>query len=66
MPKTFSQVNINDEKFEVMGEYISKHGHLLPSELTEGSAVRIKMNFIKVLEEHPRLIKKLRKMSPSP
>ena len=54
-----------DDKMEVMDEYISKHGHLLPSELTEGSTVRIKMFFIKVLEEHPRLIRKLRKMNPS-
>jgi len=50
-----------EEKFEVMDEYLSKHGHLLPSELTEGYAGRIRMNFVKVLEEHPRLIKNIRK-----
>ena len=44
-----------DEKLEVPTEYIKKHGHLLPSELTEGSAARLRMNFLKVLEEHPRL-----------
>ena len=58
-----------DKSFDLGGsvyilkkEYISKHGHLLPSELVEGSAVRIRMFFIKVLEEHPRLIKNLRKL----
>jgi hypothetical protein len=55
-----------DERWEVMDEYISKHGHLLPSELIEGSAARIRMNFVKVLEEHPRLIRKLRKFNSSP
>lgn len=48
------------EKIEVMEEYIDKYGHLLPSELTEGSAARIKINFPKVLKEHPRLIKRMR------
>ncbi len=50
----------NNEMFEVMDEYLAKYGHLLPSELTEGSAIRIRINFTRVLEEHPRLIKRLR------
>ena len=55
--------NLNvKEKMGVIDEYLKKYGHLLPSELTEGSAARIKMNFIKVLEEHPRMIKRLRKV----
>lgn len=49
-----------DEQLATTDEYISKYGHLLPSELTEGSAVRIKANFIKVLEEHPYIIKRMR------
>jgi hypothetical protein len=49
-----------DEMIEAIEEYIEKYGHLLPSELTEGSAGRIKMNFPKVLKEHPRLIKRMR------
>jgi hypothetical protein len=49
-----------DEQIGVIEEYIKKYGHLLPSELTEGSAARIKMNFPKVLKEHPRLIKRMR------
>ena len=48
-----------DEKLVVMDEYLAKYGHLLPSELTEGGAFRIKANFIKVLEEHPRILHRL-------
>lgn len=49
-----------DEQIAVIEEYIDKYSHLLPSELTEGSAARIKINFPKVLNEHPRLIKRMR------
>jgi len=49
-----------DEQFQMMDEYILKYGHLLPSELTEGSAARIKVNFVKVLEEHPRMVRRMR------
>lgn len=57
---TFWNSLSNEEKFEVVDEYILKHGQLLPSELTEGYAGRIRMNFPHVLEEHPRLIRNLR------
>jgi len=49
-----------DERLTVTDEYLEKYGHLLPSELTEGGAVRIRANMSKVLEEHPRLIHALR------
>ena len=49
-----------DDKIAASQEYVRKYGHLLPSELTEGSAARILVNFTKVLEEHPRLIKRMR------
>ncbi|MBC2714910.1 MAG: hypothetical protein HF978_06335 [Desulfobacteraceae bacterium] len=49
-----------DEKWAATDEYLTKYGHLLPSELTEGSAARIKADFTKVLEEHPRIIKRMR------
>ena len=52
-----------DEKLAVCDEYLENYGHLLPLELTEGSAARIKSNFSKVLEEHPRTIQKLRRIS---
>jgi len=54
-----------DEQIEATEEYLDKYGHLLPSELTEGSAARIRFNFIKVLEEHPNLNKRMRNVSPS-
>ena len=49
-----------DERLAASGEYISKFGHLLPSELTEGSAARIHADFHKVLQEHPQVLLKLR------
>jgi hypothetical protein len=49
-----------DEKIEASKEYLEKYGHLLPSELTSGSAARVRANFLKVLQEHPNMIKRLR------
>jgi len=49
-----------DEKLEVSKEYLEKYSHLIPSELMEGGAVRIRTFFWEVLEEHPRIVKKLR------
>ena len=40
-------------------DYLAKHGHLLPSEMTEASAARIHANFGKVLAKHPWLLLKL-------
>jgi hypothetical protein len=54
-----------DEQVEATEEYLGKYGHLLPSELTEGSAARIRANFIKVLEEHSHLIKRMRDIGRS-
>lgn len=48
------------EKLAAADEYLGKYGHLLPSELTEGSAARVRANLPKVLEEHPRLLRRLR------
>jgi len=49
-----------EERIAVAREYLRKYGHLLPSELTEGSAARVRDRFAQVLEEHPRLMQKLR------
>lgn len=49
-----------DERFAASDEYLEKYGHLLPSELTEDSAVRIRANFRQVLEKHPEIIRKIR------
>ncbi|RJR27413.1 MAG: hypothetical protein C4582_00645 [Desulfobacteraceae bacterium] len=51
-----------DEQFAATEEYLKKYGHLLPSELTEGNAVRIKADFTKVLREHPRIVRRLRQV----
>ena len=48
-----------DEQFSVMEEYLEKYRHLLPPELTEGNAVRLKADFTKVLEKHPYMIRRL-------
>ena len=49
-----------DEQLAATDEYLAKYGHLLPWELTEGSAARIKADFVKVLAEHPKIIKRMR------
>jgi hypothetical protein len=51
-----------EERIATAREYLRKYGHLLPSELTEGGAARIVENFAQVLKEHPRLIRKLRRV----
>jgi len=48
------------EKLAASQEYLDKYGHLLPPELTGGSTARIRANFPKVLQEHPRILKRLR------
>ncbi|MBL7223991.1 MAG: hypothetical protein ISS72_09060 [Candidatus Brocadiae bacterium] len=49
-----------DERLAAGEEYLAKYGHLLPSELTEGSAARVRANLPRVLQEHPQLMEKLR------
>ena len=49
-----------DEKFLAINEYIENFGHLLPKEIVEDGAPRIVSNFLKVLEEHPRMLKRTR------
>ena len=51
-----------DEQIDASTEYIAKFGHLLPSELTEESALRIRMNLPKFLNKHPYLIKQTRQV----
>ena len=48
-----------DEYVDTTTEYIRKYGHIIPPEMTEQSAARIKVNFEKVLIEHPFVIQKL-------
>ena len=49
-----------EEKHKAGDEYLEKYGGLLPSELTEGSAARIRANLPKVLQEHPKMMQRLR------
>lgn len=49
-----------NEKFAAIDEYADKFGKFLPKSYLEGNAVYLKMNFTKVLEEHPRMIQRFR------
>jgi len=51
-----------DEKLAAVDEYLSKSGHMLPMEFTDGSAVRLKVHFTKVLNEHPKMIRRMRQI----
>jgi hypothetical protein len=50
------------EKLAASDEYLKKYGHLLPSELTESGAGRIRTNLPKVLEEHARMMERLHRI----
>jgi hypothetical protein len=52
------------EKHSAADEYLREFGHLLPEQLTEGSAVRVHADFPKVLEEHVHLLESLRQIRP--
>ena len=45
-----------DEQLRAGDEYLKKYGHLLPTELTEASAARIRANLPRVIEEHPKML----------
>ena len=49
-----------EEMSSAMDEYIEKYGRLLPSEMTERGAGRIKANFYKVFKHHPKMLRTLR------
>jgi len=51
------------ERLSAPDEYLRQFGHLLPTELTEGSAGRIRANFPRFLMEHPGLIRRLREVA---
>ena len=48
-----------DQQLEASSEYLAKHGHLLPSEMTEKSTARIHAEFRKMLEKNPWLLLKI-------
>ena len=47
-------------------EYVRLYRHILPGEITEGSATRIRFNFRKVLKQHPFFIRRLRRAQTRP
>jgi len=53
------------EKIAAGHEYLGKYGHLLPSELTEGSGIRVRAKLPKFLEKHHDLIRDLGRIGRS-
>ena len=49
-----------DELWAEIDDYLQGYGHLLPAEMTEGGAVRIRVNFSKVLAQHPKIVRQTR------
>ena len=58
----FWQSHSPAEVLEASRQYLARYGHLLPSEMTEDSAGRIRANFLRVLENHPKLVQQLRRV----
>ena len=50
----------NEEKWAATDEYLAKFGHLLPTDVTEGGAARLRAFFPQFLAKHPFLTKRLR------
>jgi hypothetical protein len=59
---TLRLVKAADEQFSATDEYLEKHGHLRPPEMTESGAARIRANFLKVLAQHPQILQKTRRL----
>ena len=49
------------ERLTAGEEFLAKYGHLLPSEMTEGSGARIRANLPQALIKFPELLQKLRR-----
>ena len=47
------------EKFSAADEYLDRYGRLLPSEMTESGGTRLRAEFSRVLEEHPKMMARL-------
>lgn len=52
----------SDQKLAAAAAYLDRFGDLLPSELLEGGAARLKANFPKLLQQHPWLVQRLRRI----
>lgn len=51
-----------DEQLAATDEYLGKYGHLLPEEFVGGNALRLKAHFHKVLNEYPKIIRRIRQI----
>jgi hypothetical protein len=51
-----------EEQLTIPLEYARKYGSLLPPELLEHDAFLLKLNFWKVLEQHPQLMQRMRRV----
>lgn len=49
-----------EERLDASREYLKKFGHLLPGDVTEGSAPRVRAYLPKFLVKHPNLVRRLR------
>jgi len=55
-----------DERLNAPDDFIADYKFLLPPEMREGSAARLRTNFPKFLQEVPRLYRRLEQRLPSP
>ena len=51
-----------EERCQVADEYLARVGHLLPSEITEDGAMRVRVNILGFLKEHPWLVLRHRRV----
>jgi hypothetical protein len=49
-----------DEKLDATREYLATFGHLLPADVTNGGAARLRAYFPQFLAKHPDLVRRLR------
>ena len=54
-----------DELLRDSLDYLKTYGHLLPSEMTEGDAARLRASFHKVLREHPFMVRRMAEVARS-
>ena len=43
-------------------DYLKEYSHLLPSDMTEGGGARLTAGFFKLLQEHPKMMRRLEKV----
>ena len=51
-----------EEQLAAADEYVEKYRHMLPVEYTKGNRAMIKAHFLKILTEHPKILKRFRQI----